>query len=81
MTRSHECAACRNQARQLITERLQQAVSKLPPGVETPQISPTTSPSVLFTVSDKKLSKIYPYPLTLQLHGGFMMKTLVFQHH
>ena len=32
------------QARQLITERLQQAESKLPDGVETPQISPTTSP-------------------------------------
>ncbi|MBW4602253.1 MAG: CusA/CzcA family heavy metal efflux RND transporter [Calothrix sp. FI2-JRJ7] len=31
-------------ARQLVTERLQQATSKLPPGVETPQISPTTSP-------------------------------------
>ncbi|MEG4571248.1 efflux RND transporter permease subunit [Microcoleus sp. N3A4] len=32
------------QARQLITERLQQAQSKLPAGVEIPQISPTTSP-------------------------------------
>jgi CzcA family heavy metal efflux pump len=32
------------QARQLVTERLQQVTSKLPPGVETPQISPTTSP-------------------------------------
>ncbi len=32
------------QARQLVTERLQQAISKLPPGVENPQISPTTSP-------------------------------------
>ncbi|MBW4457392.1 MAG: CusA/CzcA family heavy metal efflux RND transporter [Nostoc indistinguendum CM1-VF10] len=32
------------QARQLVTERLQQAASKLPSGVETPQISPTTSP-------------------------------------
>ncbi len=32
------------QARQLVTERLQQAASKLPPTVETPQISPTTSP-------------------------------------
>jgi CzcA family heavy metal efflux pump len=31
-------------ARQLITERLQQAVSKLPPGVEPPQLAPTTSP-------------------------------------
>jgi CzcA family heavy metal efflux pump len=45
------------QARQLITERLQQAVSKLPPGVETPQLSPTTSPVGLvvqyaFTVAD-----------------------------
>ncbi|MBD2293641.1 efflux RND transporter permease subunit [Anabaena sphaerica FACHB-251] len=32
------------QARQLVTERLQQAQSKLPEGVETPQISPITSP-------------------------------------
>ncbi|NJR74449.1 MAG: efflux RND transporter permease subunit, partial [Scytonema sp. CRU_2_7] len=32
------------QARQLITERLQQAQSKLPEAVETPQISPTSSP-------------------------------------
>ncbi len=31
-------------ARQLVTERLQQAQSKLPEGVETPQISPTSSP-------------------------------------
>ncbi|MBD2605736.1 CusA/CzcA family heavy metal efflux RND transporter [Scytonema hofmannii FACHB-248] len=49
------------QARQLVTERLQQAVSKLPPGVETPQISPTTSPVGLvvqyaFTVEDEKNS-------------------------
>ncbi len=46
------------QARQLVTERLQQATGKLPPGVETPQISPTTSPVGLvvqyaFTVEDK----------------------------
>jgi CzcA family heavy metal efflux pump len=45
-------------ARQLITERLQQAVSKLPPGVEPPQLSPTTSPVGLvlqyaFTVADE----------------------------
>jgi CzcA family heavy metal efflux pump len=32
------------QARQLVTERLQQASGKLPQGVETPQISPITSP-------------------------------------
>jgi len=32
------------QARQLVTERLQQAQSKLPEGVETPQISPISSP-------------------------------------
>ncbi len=32
------------QARQLVTERLQQAQTKLPQGVETPQISPPTSP-------------------------------------
>lgn len=32
------------QARQLVTERLQQAQSKLPEGVETPQLSPITSP-------------------------------------
>ncbi len=32
------------QARQLVTERLQQAQSKLPQGIEAPQISPPTSP-------------------------------------
>ncbi|MCP2730277.1 efflux RND transporter permease subunit [Limnofasciculus baicalensis] len=32
------------QARQLITERLQQAQNKLPEGIETPQISPISSP-------------------------------------
>ncbi|MCT7984580.1 efflux RND transporter permease subunit [Laspinema sp. A4] len=32
------------QARQLVTERLQQAGSQLPQGVETPQISPMSSP-------------------------------------
>ncbi|NJK29310.1 MAG: efflux RND transporter permease subunit [Acaryochloris sp. SU_5_25] len=32
------------QARQLVTERLQQAQGKLPQGVETPQVSPPTSP-------------------------------------
>ncbi len=32
------------QARQLVTERLQQTFSKLPEGVETPQISPISSP-------------------------------------
>jgi Cu/Ag efflux pump CusA len=32
------------QARQLVTERLQQAASKLPEAAETPQLSPTTSP-------------------------------------
>jgi AcrB/AcrD/AcrF family/Cation efflux family len=51
------------QARQLVTKRLQQATSKLPPGVETPQISPTTSPVGLvvqyaFTVEETKSSSI-----------------------
>jgi len=32
------------QARQLVTERLQQAIAKLPQGVGLPQISPTSSP-------------------------------------
>ncbi len=32
------------QARQLVTERLQQAASRLPEGVEVPQISPISSP-------------------------------------
>ncbi|MCY7336961.1 MAG: efflux RND transporter permease subunit, partial [Chamaesiphon sp.] len=32
------------QARQLVTERLQQAISKLPQGIGIPQISPTSSP-------------------------------------
>lgn len=50
------------QARQLVTERLQQAIGKLPPGVETPQISPTTSPVGLvvqyaFTVESKNNSQ------------------------
>ncbi|MBD2613943.1 efflux RND transporter permease subunit [Nostoc punctiforme FACHB-252] len=50
------------QARQLVTERLQQAASKLPPGVETPQISPTTSPVGLvvqyaFTVESENNSQ------------------------
>ncbi len=45
------------QARQLITERLQQVAGKLPPGVEPPQIAPTTSPVGLvvqyaFTMAD-----------------------------
>jgi Cu/Ag efflux pump CusA len=31
-------------ARQLVTERLQQSQNKLPEGVETPQLSPITSP-------------------------------------
>lgn len=48
------------QARQLVTERLQQAQGKLPQGVETPQISPPTSPiatiaTYAFTI-DRKLS-------------------------
>jgi CzcA family heavy metal efflux pump len=58
------------QARQLVTERLQQATSKLPPGVETPQISPTTSPVGLvvqyaFTVEEGKnfSSSSTPNPL------------------
>lgn len=43
------------QARQLVTERLQQAQSKLPTGVEIPRIAPTSSPigtilKVAFTV-------------------------------
>lgn len=47
------------QARQLVTERLQQATSKLPPGVETPQIAPTSSPIGLvvqyaFTIEEDK---------------------------
>ncbi|HEY9883464.1 MAG TPA: efflux RND transporter permease subunit, partial [Thermosynechococcaceae cyanobacterium] len=46
------------QARQLVTERLQQVGSKLPTGIETPQISPITSPigtilMVAFSVEDR----------------------------
>ncbi|MDX2239222.1 MAG: efflux RND transporter permease subunit [Leptolyngbyaceae cyanobacterium bins.302] len=45
------------QARQLVTERLQQAQDKIPENVETPQISPITSPistvmMVAFTVDE-----------------------------
>ena len=40
-------------ARQLVTERLQQAQSKLPEGAETPQLSPITSVGAAFSfVSD-----------------------------
>jgi CzcA family heavy metal efflux pump len=58
------------QARQLVTERLQQATSKLPPGVETPQISPTTSPVGLvvqyaFTVEEGKNSSSSSIPNSL----------------
>ncbi|AFZ01562.1 efflux RND transporter permease subunit [Calothrix sp. PCC 6303] len=58
------------QARQLVTERLQQATSKLPPGVETPQISPTTSPVGLvvqyaFTVEEGKNSSSGSTPNSL----------------
>ena len=49
-------------ARQLVTERLQQSQNKLPEGVETPQLSPITSPistilMIGFTVGEKKVSK------------------------
>ncbi|MBD2772330.1 efflux RND transporter permease subunit [Iningainema tapete] len=50
------------QARQLVTERLQQAQSKLPSGVETPQISPTSSP--IGTVLQ------YAFTLEAQEQGG-----------
>jgi CzcA family heavy metal efflux pump len=58
------------QARQLVTERLQQVTSKLPPGVETPQISPTTSPVGLvvqyaFTVEEGKNSSTASTPNSL----------------
>jgi len=47
------------QARQLVTERLQQAESKLPEGIETPVISPITSPvgtvmQYAFTIADEE---------------------------
>ncbi|MFM6419717.1 efflux RND transporter permease subunit, partial [Planktothrix sp.] len=43
------------QARQLVTERLQQAQEKLPDGVESPQLSPISSP----------ISTVVQYALTL----------------
>lgn len=49
------------QARQLVTERLQQAVSKLPEGVETPVIAPISSPIgtvVKYAFTLEKQSKI-----------------------
>jgi cation efflux system protein involved in nickel and cobalt tolerance len=53
------------QARQLVTERLQQAQGKLPQGVETPQISPPTSPiatiaTYAFTIDDHPSSGALP---------------------
>lgn len=53
------------QARQLVTERLQQAQGKLPEGVETPQISPPTSPVGLvvqyaFTLEGEASAKEQP---------------------
>ncbi len=47
------------QARQLVTERLQQAASRLPEGVEVPQISPISSP----------IGTILQYALTIK-EGG-----------
>lgn len=47
------------QARQLVTERLQQAQNKLPEGVETPQISPISSP----------IGTVIKYAFTLQEEG------------
>ncbi len=44
------------QARQLVTERLQQAQNKLPEGTEAPQLSPITSP----------ISTVMTYGLTIQ---------------
>lgn len=44
------------QARQLVTERLQQAQSKLPQGIEPPQISPITSP----------IGTVFQYALTAE---------------
>ncbi|HYW19282.1 MAG TPA: efflux RND transporter permease subunit [Nodularia sp. (in: cyanobacteria)] len=48
------------QARQLIQERLQQAVSKLPEGVETPRIAPTSSP----------IGTVLKYALTVEGEGN-----------
>lgn len=65
------------QARQLVTERLQQAQDKLPENVETPQIAPITSPistvmMVAFTVNGVResqgtgrSSQLNPQPSTL----------------
>ncbi|WP_439566546.1 efflux RND transporter permease subunit, partial [Gloeocapsopsis crepidinum] len=44
------------QARQLVTERLQQAQSKLPQGIEPPQISPSASP----------IGTVFQYALTAE---------------
>ncbi len=48
------------QARQLVTERLQQAASRLPEGVEIPQISPIASP----------IGTILQYALTIEEGGN-----------
>jgi len=49
-------------ARQLVTERLQQAQSKLPEGVDTPQLSPITSP----------ISTVLMYGFTVEGERGSM---------
>jgi cation efflux system protein involved in nickel and cobalt tolerance len=59
------------QARQWVTERLQQAQGKLPQGVETPQISPPTSPiatvaTYAFTI-DRKLTSDTPPTSLMEL--------------
>ncbi len=66
------------QARQLITERLQQAQEKLPENVKTPQIAPITSPistvmMIAFTIDERQgsqgtggLSQLNPQPSTLK---------------
>ncbi|MHC5746922.1 MAG: efflux RND transporter permease subunit [Nostoc sp.] len=55
------------QARQLIQERLQQARSKLPEGIETPRIAPTSSP----------IGTVLKYALTVEGEGNNQSATKI----
>nr|WP_322744161.1 MULTISPECIES: efflux RND transporter permease subunit [unclassified Coleofasciculus] len=64
------------QARQLVTERLQQATTRLPEGVETPQISPISSP--IGTVIQYAFTIEIQNPPPLSKGGQIQMRLEVF---